>query len=649
MERKKRKTALLVAVAALALLVGWAVLNARRLPTVSAPPLSREGVFDLSQIDLTETVALLPVEWAYYPGLHTPEEIASGAAGAPRTFQPEDETTQATGTYRAVLRLGAGGMYAMNAWSLDYATRVYLDGKEALSVGAVSPDGAGFVPRVQNYILPVPAQGETVEIVIQYANFFHPEGGAMREAAFSSHRNVQRYAEDLKLPTILFCGALTLLAVFYLLQFLIYRRVEMATFALCCLLTALRSQPFLMALLPLDYDLTLLYKSYFVWASMIFPCFLLLTHLLYPGRFKKWVLPATFAALGVMDLVQFCSHTAVSARMVTPAILLMAPGSLYYFARLLPALFRGSVAQRLSSFGLAVFFVSYLFDLLLQGSVPIITRAGLAPFGMAAAILCYMLSLSQRRSDEAVQLDRERRRAESLAHINAMKTEFLQNVTHELKTPLTVISGYAQDSLAVLGGGEEALSDVAYNQRHIEAEADRLNSLVNQLLDVAAIEGGRMTMAQRPVSLAALLRETARVHFPMLNQNGNRLEFALTEGLPDIMADPERIGQVALNLLSNAARHTAGGVLTVTLRAGDGWQEAAFSDTGEGMDEQIQAQAFQSYIDRPGAARGRGGMGLYICGKIIAAHGGEIGIESEKGRGTRVWFRLPEHRKEEGV
>ncbi|MDO4552078.1 MAG: ATP-binding protein [Bacillota bacterium] len=641
--KRKNNIVLSVALVALAaaLLLCWVGFYLRGQQAENAPPIA-DGVIDLTGFDLAEEVVRLPLDWDFWPGLHTPEELESGAAGAPRKFQPEDEKVLRSGTYRATLRLPEGGMYAINAWSLDYATRIYADGEEVLSVGTVAGSAGGFVPRIQSYVLPLFTEGETLELVVQYANFSHPEGGVMRDMAFSTFENIERYATDAMLPTYLFSGGLALMAAFYLLQFLLHRRKESAAFALCCLLLAFRSQQMVISLLPADYDWYALFRGFFIGSTMVYPCFLLLTHFLFPGRFRPWVLIATAAALGAVDLLVLLLPLTISGGFIMPAVLIAVPGTLYYLLRVVTLYPESDTAGRLSIAGLTIFILAHTTESLLLTSVPFITRTGLAPFGLAAAVLCYMLALNIRQRESAVLLERERRRAEELDQVNKMKTEFLENVTHELKTPLTVISGYAQDSLVVLGDTPPDLEDLKYNQRHIVSEAGRLDRMVNQLLDVAAIEGGRMAMEREPVSLASLLRSMADASFSRLDPHGNTLELKIADGLPDVLCDRDRIQQVLLNLLSNAVRHTKGGTITLSLRAGEGYQEIRVADTGEGMDAGSRAQAFKSYVERENRITGRSGMGLYICKKIIAAHGGEIGIESVPGWGTAVVFRLPE-------
>jgi len=232
-------------------------------------------------------------------------------------------------------------------------------------------------------------------------------------------------------------------------------------------------------------------------------------------------------------------------------------------------------------------------------------------------------------------------RQERLNELDKLKTEFLQNISHELRTPLSNMCNYALDTLRELGRDQLDVPEMEYDQNRIRAEGERLIRMVNQLLDVTAIEAGRQKTQKEPLSLASLLLLVADMNKEKLDENGNRTILEIPVDLPDIAADRDDIERVLSNLISNAARHTKEGIITLSLSAVNGWQEIRVSDTGEGMPPQVRSQVFLKYIERESKITGRSGMGLYICKKLIDAHGGEIGIESERGKSTVVWFRLP--------
>ncbi len=239
----------------------------------------------------------------------------------------------------------------------------------------------------------------------------------------------------------------------------------------------------------------------------------------------------------------------------------------------------------------------------------------------------------------------------ALDRINHMKTQFLGNISHELKTPLAVISGYAQ-------ANEKSLSDLPHNpnlaemersMRLIASEADRLALMVTQVLDVTRIEEGRMSFNMQPAPLSRILHNTLQTYYPVSEKNGNTLAVARGGASPTVVCDPERISQVLVNLISNAARHTHNGEITIGVAETDGFAEVSVTDTGEGIPPDRRAQLFERYktsVKSKDARAGREtgtGLGLYICKHIVEEHGGQISLASEVGKGTTVRFTIPLH------
>jgi signal transduction histidine kinase len=221
-----------------------------------------------------------------------------------------------------------------------------------------------------------------------------------------------------------------------------------------------------------------------------------------------------------------------------------------------------------------------------------------------------------------------------------MKTQFLSNASHELKTPLTVMSLRAQalrgelERLPQAKGAVDAALSIA-------AEADRLALMVGQVLDITRIEEGNMAWDMTPCHIDEIIYGAVQTHFPILNEGNNRLEIQMDEALPLVLADAPRVSQVVVNLVTNALRHTRNGQITLLARARGREVTIVVEDNGEGITPGELPFVFERY--RTGEnPRGTGtGLGLYICKQIIEAHGGEIHIESDAGKGTRVTFTLP--------
>jgi signal transduction histidine kinase/DNA-binding response OmpR family regulator len=225
------------------------------------------------------------------------------------------------------------------------------------------------------------------------------------------------------------------------------------------------------------------------------------------------------------------------------------------------------------------------------------------------------------------------------ARLDRLRSEFVATASHELRSPLTSIKGFAE-LLANASGLDERAREYS---EVILLSADRMVDLVNDLLDVASIEAGRVSIRRRPVDLGEAVQEVARLMAPRLEAKRQRLAVEVGERVPPAYADPGRVRQVLTNLVTNAHLYTGeGGELGVSLAAEDGMVRLAISDTGRGMTPQEAAQVFERFY-RAGEPGVPGtGLGLSIVRSLVDLHGGTIDVDSQPGEGTTFTVRLPQ-------
>jgi signal transduction histidine kinase len=222
-----------------------------------------------------------------------------------------------------------------------------------------------------------------------------------------------------------------------------------------------------------------------------------------------------------------------------------------------------------------------------------------------------------------------------------MKSNFLATVAHEISTPLAVIAASSADTIELLKETPVNMKEIMDNHEMINKRVLLIDGIITDLMDTVAIENGRLSLSRQPVKLAELLQSVCDKGFKRLDANNNRVAFDLEENFPPIWSDPARIEQVMTNLLSNADRHTKDGLITVTLTRTEKGQTVSVADNGEGMEPEIAKAALKEYVTSKGE-NWRHGYGLYLCRQIILSHSGEIWINSERGRGTTVFFTLVE-------
>ena len=224
---------------------------------------------------------------------------------------------------------------------------------------------------------------------------------------------------------------------------------------------------------------------------------------------------------------------------------------------------------------------------------------------------------------------------------NRLKTEFVTVVTHELRAPLTSIAGYVE---LLLEGheGEEGQQECL---RIIKRNADRQLDLINDLLDIARLEAGKMELQRRPFDLGGVIQEVAGELRPQIEAKGQRLTLDLTAALPAVVGDPERVTQILTNLVSNAHKYTPqGGSMTITTRAAHARVRVTVQDTGIGLTPKERRQLFTKFFraQHPMVREvGGTGLGLAITRALVELHGGKLTVTSAPGRGSTFSFTLP--------
>jgi|GEM_PF-1167708 len=300
--------------------------------------------------------------------------------------------------------------------------------------------------------------------------------------------------------------------------------------------------------------------------------------------------------------------------------------------------------------------------LFLEGSCEDITARKMAEEALrdAHALLEKRVEVRTRELNQANQrLIREvqdRRRAEEAAEAaNRTKSDFLSMVSHEIRTPLTSILGFSkiiQKKLAQVFAGFNLTDDrngrtaaqIVANLGIIVAEGERLTTLINDVLDLAKLESGRMEFTMETIDPAELITRVMASTSVLLEEKDVRMARCLDEDLPVIRGDRDRIIQVLVNLISNAVKFTDQGAVTVSAVREDGFLRISVADTGIGIAKKDFAKVFEKFnqvrsgiTDRPKGT----GLGLPICKHIVESHDGRIWFESTPGKGSIFTFTLP--------
>src|SRR5215217_7765635 len=232
-----------------------------------------------------------------------------------------------------------------------------------------------------------------------------------------------------------------------------------------------------------------------------------------------------------------------------------------------------------------------------------------------------------------------------LAQASQHKSEFLASMSHELRTPLNAIIGLTE--MLVKNAPRFGTDKAQEPLRRVNAAGTHLLGLINELLDLSKIEAGKLELVPEPVDLHRLVDEVIGTAGQLAEKNRNRLVIDGDENVGPIIADPMRLKQILLNLLSNSCKFTTGGeVVLKACKVADGhdWIELAVADTGIGMTTEQQAKLFQDFTqaDSLTARRyGGTGLGLTLSRKLARMMEGDVTVMSEPGKGSVFTLRLP--------
>ena len=241
------------------------------------------------------------------------------------------------------------------------------------------------------------------------------------------------------------------------------------------------------------------------------------------------------------------------------------------------------------------------------------------------------------------QLARARLQAEAASQA---KSTFLAVMSHELRSPLNAIIGFAE----IIAGRLLGPDDPRYFEyaEDIRVSGTDLLALIGDILDLSKIGAGKLQLVERLVDLRGIADRTARLFAANLSTAQVNLTIDIPAELPALRADPMRIGQVLINLVSNAIKFTPpGGLITIDATAGPDGVAFRVTDTGCGMSAADAERALEPFVQIANPlneVRGGTGLGLSICRELVSLHGGSLTIESAKGAGTSVTVRLPADR-----
>lgn len=610
---------------------------------------SVDGVFDLSGFDLDDGFFRLEGDVVYLPEIMTPVEFTQNQQNA-LVGNPWD-IPYATSKIRIIVPVDR--TYTITCGSIDYAHRVYVNGELRFEAGNPANQKEAFQAGHAQMMLDVKAENGEIILVQQAANFVHREGGGHSNLYFGTSSNIQTFFAQIAGPEYVIVAFFITLFLVHLILFIIRRTYKAnLIFALLCFMWMLRSgitgaKVFYLLIPSLPWELAFRLEYLTIPAAAIL--LILLIRNLFIEIPQQWFVRTFILGSIMFSIMCICLDTLTLSNLLFYYEAFFTVAIAYLMTRFIMkmnTILKNQdilTEQMLSLCGIMIFMIASINDALYHSSIYYALGVPLTFSMTGPAMLIFsffqMSAMFLGTLRETMLAHEREQKAEAektmLLEMNQFKNAFYADISHEMKTPLTVIAVNAQFAAQNIQAGaidEETIADLSV----ISNEAKRLAQMVTSLVGIGRMQGIKEDKTSLDITL--LISETLRMYQTLFDRKHNVLTSYIEPNLPMIMGNADQLIQVFINILSNANRHTSEDVIHVDVKRVHDIIQFSIKDHGEGISEELLPHVFERYCH---GTNGSSGLGLSICKTIIEEHGGTIIIESMVNKGTTVYFTLP--------
>ncbi|WP_127588351.1 ATP-binding protein [Paenibacillus koleovorans] len=629
-------------------------------------PTAQAGIMDLREWDYTRNGAVKLVgDWEFYRNqLLTPESFRENrppefpvpqltslvqVPGNWNSYIAEQgpPTSKGFGTFRLKVRVGdkQDATYGVHVVSILMSSKVFLNSQEVGTSGVPAKTDEETIVSNIPFVGFSTVSGDTVEVIVQAANFNFAWGGMTYPIVFGDQNSIMKDRDFNLFMDLITTGGFILAGLFLVMLYRVRTQdpslLMLTLFCLSALLYVLTNgEKLLDAIVPsLPYDWFLRLQNIASVAAYYF-----LLHYItcaMPGPFHKKVLLAVryFAVIAVLIYLFF--PPAVFSIFMGPPITLLSLCVVFYVCYTLIRNLRLYAKSKLFVMvSMQVILIDVINQVLIMADL--LQVQILIPYEMLLLVIAQGLLLASRFADSYRKVETLSQR---LMTLDGMKDEFMANTSHELRTPLHGMINIADTLLTRTAGvlNAEQAKDLAL----IVSTGRRLSWLINDILDFSKMKNGNLLLLRKAVELQSVALSVLEV----LGQLTGKKDIRFTQSWPDRMpwldTDEDRLRQILFNLLGNAVKFTRHGEIGIKAAAGKNDMTITVWDTGIGIAEDRFESIFQSFdqadpLVYEAVEDGAGtGLGLSITKKLVELLGGRIWVESELGKGSAFHFTLP--------
>ncbi|MGI6112868.1 MAG: ATP-binding protein [Mahellales bacterium] len=621
-----------------------------------SPPTAIDGVLDLSQWDFEGNGPVgLDGEWEFYwKKLYDPQHFVNSDGGLegknlmklPRSwngFEVDGVPIEGMGyaTFRLRVKLPQDGKpKAMELPSVYTSHRLWVNGQLVSSDGKVGATSEDSLAKHYHKVITLNQSTSTIELVVQVANFMHRRGGIWQSIKFGNSQDIIKLRERQVLTDMILFGSLFIMGLYYLILYVLRRKDRSPLyFGIFCLLISLRSllvgEIILLYYFPQisqEFVLKVEYLTFYLGIAF----YTLFVQSLFPKE-VHCKLSRIIAAVGfgyslivIVTKAHFYSTILIYYQIFTFIV------CAYLLWALLVGVFRKREGASIVMIGSLVF-IATVFNDIFYFNEKVLTGS-LTPFGLFIFVIAQSFVISSRFSKAFKEVEHISQR---LLSMDKLKDEFLASITHELLTPLNGMIGIAE---SMDEGAKGRLSDRdKKNISLIISTGRRLAVLVQDILDFTKLKYNDIKLIKKNVNVKQVVEIVLALCKPIASGKSLKLHSDFSNHLPPVVADENRLQQVLYNLIGNAIKYTQSGSIKVSAMEKDGYIHISVADTGVGIPADKIDNIFDSFEQiTSSVSSGYTGVGLGLCitKKLVELQGGQIWVESEEGKGTKVTFTL---------
>ncbi|KJS64814.1 MAG: hypothetical protein JL50_18185 [Peptococcaceae bacterium BICA1-7] len=532
--------------------------------------------------------------------------------------------------------------------NMSTAYRMYVNDSLVASNGVAGTDKEHFSPEYRPKTVQISPPSAQFDIIVQVSNFVYSRGGMWYSINMGTPEQIQNLNSRIVYRDIFLFSSFFIMGLYYLSIFLLRREDKSSLyFVFMCLVVMGRT------IIHGDYAVYRLFPfigySAIVMTNYItlywFPTtFALLLNQLFPEDVSRKAVRAAIAYSSAMTLVTLILPVHVFTRYTYFVLAVVILTALYILACTGIAFAKRRQDSFIVLSGALAIISGAAYDILCYYRVISHNVGELSSFGFFVFLFLQAFVLARRFSQAFRNVNALSSR---LLEMDKLKDGFLANTSHELRTPLNGVLGIAE---ALLRGSEGELNE---GQRQglsiIAVSSRRLANLVNDILDHSRLKHSDIKLNLKPLKIEGIIETTLNVFRQLNNPLKVQIQCGISDGLPPVLADENRLAQIMYNLIGNAVKFTSQGYIRVTAKESGEMLEVCVEDTGQGIPEEKFDDIFKSFeqVDNSLTRKHGGtGLGLSITKHLVESHGGSIWIKSKVGKGTEFYFTLPVTREQ---